>query len=114
MSELFDHILDTLRANGWDAKDLHTLQVYSSEEPDTEVLKKSPRATREAWVRLYEAARRTAPVLKGEGLVDGALWDECGPDFVFCYAAGMRRLDEVGRDFGGRADPGDSLPPSDN
>src|SRR4051812_45870659 len=103
MTELFDRIVETLHANGWDANDVSTLK-RSAEEP---VSGKVPGDWREAYLRLHEAAERAAPIFKAEGLVGGELWDELGTDFLFCLASGMVRLYEVGQEPDGeQGDPG--------
>jgi hypothetical protein len=90
------------------------LKGRSTDDPDTEVVT-TYADIRAPYSRLYEAARRTALVLNAQGLVglvDGDRWQDCGPDFVFCYATEMRRLDEVGKTQE-PDDPGDfPTPPS--
>jgi hypothetical protein len=115
----FDHILDTLRANGLDATDLDTVKGYAEHDrarlqqmTSAERASLRAREVREAYHRLHRAAEATALILKDEGLVAGELWDETGTDFIFCFASGMQKLDDLGQDWG---DPGDfPRPPSDN
>jgi hypothetical protein len=61
---LVDRIMNKLRADGWDERDLRTMEGISSE--DREIRLKSARDLQGAYFRLHESAERTATSLKDE------------------------------------------------
>ena len=104
--DYFDHILEILRANGLDAKDLDTVKWYPVHDParwrqmtagEREEASLRASQVRAASSQLRRASEATAGFLRGEGLVAGELWDARGADFIYCFASGMVRLDEIGQ-----------------